>query len=54
MRGGGGALYPSGRIGSGSPHQDLGEEIAAAVILKPGLSGVPDELRQFVKQEVAP
>ena len=35
-------------------HQDLGEEIAAAVVLRPGSSVAPDELRQFVKQEVAP
>jgi len=38
----------------GIPHQDLGEEIAAAVVLKPGSSVTPDELRQFVKQQVAP
>ncbi|MCF8145943.1 MAG: long-chain fatty acid--CoA ligase [Deltaproteobacteria bacterium] len=38
----------------GVPHQDLGEEIAAAIVLKPGSKVTQDELRQFVKQEVAP
>jgi long-chain acyl-CoA synthetase len=39
---------------AGVPHQDLGEEIAAAIVLKPGSRVTADELRQFVKQEVAP
>jgi len=38
----------------GLPHQDLGEEIAAAIVLKAGARATADELRQFVKQEVAP
>jgi len=38
----------------GLPHHDLGEEIAAAVVLKPGAKVSKDELRQFVRQEVAP
>jgi long-chain acyl-CoA synthetase len=38
----------------GIPHPDLGEEIAAAIVLKPGTNADSDELRWFVKQEVAP
>jgi len=38
----------------GFPHADLGEEIAAAVVLRPGAAASPDELRQFVKERVAP
>ena len=30
-----------------------GTEVGAAVILKPGASATPDELREFVKQQVA-
>jgi long-chain acyl-CoA synthetase len=37
----------------GIPHPDLGEEVAAAVALKPGQSAEPDELREFVKARVA-
>jgi long-chain acyl-CoA synthetase len=37
----------------GIPHPDLGEEIAAAVALKPGGSATVDELRAFVKERVA-
>jgi long-chain acyl-CoA synthetase len=37
----------------GLPHPDLGEEVGAAVALKPGASATPDELRAFVKDKVA-
>jgi len=38
----------------GIPHDDLGEEIGAAVTLKPGMTATVDELRAFVKEQVAP
>ncbi len=38
----------------GIPHDDLGEEIGAAVALKPGHTATADELRAFVKERVAP
>ncbi|MGB7979898.1 MAG: long-chain fatty acid--CoA ligase [Candidatus Nanopelagicales bacterium] len=38
----------------GVPHPELGEEVAAAVTLKPGASATADELREFVKERVAP
>jgi long-chain acyl-CoA synthetase len=37
----------------GVPHPDLGEEVAAAVALKPGAQADVDELREFVKARVA-
>ena len=37
----------------GIPHESLGEEVGAAVVLKAGASAEPDELRQFVKGRVA-
>ncbi len=37
----------------GIPHPELGEEIGAAVALKPGASATEDELRAFVKERVA-
>jgi long-chain acyl-CoA synthetase len=37
----------------GIKHPDLGEEVAAAVALKPGASAEIDELRAFVKERVA-
>jgi long-chain acyl-CoA synthetase len=37
----------------GISHPDLGEEVAAAVALKPGASAQPDELREWVKARVA-
>jgi long-chain acyl-CoA synthetase len=37
----------------GIKHPDLGEEVAAAVALKPGASADPDELQAFVKERVA-
>src|SRR4051794_28232142 len=37
----------------GIAHPDLGEEVAAAVALKPGASAEIDELREFVKARVA-
>jgi long-chain acyl-CoA synthetase len=37
----------------GIPHPDLGEEVGAAVALKPGASATADELRSFAKDRVA-
>ena len=37
----------------GIPHDELGEEVAAAVALKAGADSTPGELRDFVKQRVA-
>ncbi|MDX2552283.1 MULTISPECIES: long-chain-fatty-acid--CoA ligase [Streptomyces] len=37
----------------GVPHTHLGEEIAAAVVLRPGAQADPDELREFVRDRVA-
>ncbi len=38
----------------GVPHEDFGEEIAADVVLKSGAKLTEDEIRQFVKERVAP
>ena len=38
----------------GVPHSDLGEEIAAVIALRPGGSATPEELRQYVKERLAP
>jgi long-chain acyl-CoA synthetase len=38
----------------GVPHSDLGEEVAAAVVLRQGACVTPEELKQFVKERVAP
>ena len=37
----------------GIPHESLGEEVGAAVALKPGASATPDELREFARDRVA-
>src|SRR3954454_21891689 len=37
----------------GVPHAELGEEVGAAVALKEGAEADPDELRSFVKSQVA-
>jgi long-chain acyl-CoA synthetase len=37
----------------GVPHPELGEEVAAAVRLKPGVDVAADELRDYVKANVA-
>jgi long-chain acyl-CoA synthetase len=37
----------------GMPDSSLGEEVGAAVALKPGCSATPEELRSFVKERVA-
>src|SRR5262252_5454167 len=37
----------------GIPHDSLGEEVGAAVALKPGATATPDELKEFAKQRVA-
>ncbi len=38
----------------GVPHIDLGEEVAAVVVLRKGACATPEELSQFVKERVAP
>ncbi len=38
----------------GLPHADLGEEVAAAVVLRPDAEVSEQELREFVKERVAP
>ena len=38
----------------GIPHTDLGEEVAAVVVVRPGMEVSADELRQFVRELVAP
>jgi len=38
----------------GLPHDDLGEEVGAVVVLRTGSEVTADELRQFVKAKVAP
>jgi long-chain acyl-CoA synthetase len=37
----------------GIPHDTLGEEVGAAIVVKPGTEATPAELREFVKQRVA-
>jgi long-chain acyl-CoA synthetase len=37
----------------GVPHDELGEEVAAAVSLKEGATATADEIRDFVKEQVA-
>ena len=37
----------------GIPHDELGEEVGAAVKLKPGATATPDDLRAFVRERVA-
>ncbi|GGU82303.1 hypothetical protein GCM10010211_55360 [Streptomyces albospinus] len=37
----------------GLPHPDLGEEVGAAVVLKPGAGTTAEELREYVKRQVA-
>ena len=37
----------------GIPHESLGEEVGAAVALKPGAEATPGELRLFMKERVA-
>ena len=38
----------------GRPHDDLGEEVAAYVVARPGTAADPDAIRSFVKERVAP
>jgi long-chain acyl-CoA synthetase len=37
----------------GIPHVELGEDVGAAVVLKPGATATPEELRAFAKDRVA-
>ncbi|MCW2653822.1 MAG: acyl-CoA synthetase (AMP-forming)/AMP-acid ligase [Mycobacterium sp.] len=51
------ALYEHAAVAAvaviGIPHESLGEEVGAAVVLKAGATAELDELRQFVKGRVA-
>lgn len=38
----------------GVPHPDLGEEVAALVVLRPGTNATAEEIRAFVRERVAP
>ncbi|MCK9363601.1 MAG: long-chain fatty acid--CoA ligase [Syntrophales bacterium] len=38
----------------GFPHQDLGEEVAAVIVIRQGASATPEEIKQYVKERVAP
>ena len=38
----------------GIPHEELGEEVGAAVKLKPGATATPAELRAFAREQMAP
>ena len=38
----------------GTPHPTHGEEVVAAVALRPGATAAPEELREYVKARVAP
>jgi len=38
----------------GAPHADLGEEVAAVIVPRPGASPTADEIRAYVKERVAP
>jgi long-chain acyl-CoA synthetase len=40
-------------VGIGIPHPELGEEVGAAVVLKPGAVATPEELREWAKARVA-
>src|SRR5258708_6290847 len=50
-------LYEHPAVGEaaviGLPHPQLGEEVGAAVALKPGATATPEELRDHVKTQVA-
>ncbi len=37
----------------GVPHDSLGEEVGAAIVLKQGESATPDDLRDYMKEKVA-
>ena len=37
----------------GLPHAELGEEVGAAVVLKPGSQATAEDVKQFVKARVA-
>ncbi|WP_024793997.1 class I adenylate-forming enzyme family protein [Tomitella biformata] len=37
----------------GAPHEDLGEEVAAVVVLRPGMAATEEELREFAAERIA-
>ena len=37
----------------GLPHEELGQEVGAAISLKPGMEATPDEIKAFAKERVA-
>jgi len=37
----------------GVPHPRLGEDVVAAIVLRPGVAGTPTEIRQFISRRVA-
>jgi len=38
----------------GVPHSDLGEEVAAVIVLRPGANSSADEIQKYVKDRLAP
>jgi len=38
----------------GVPDASMGEEVAAAVVLRPGVTATPEEIQEYVKGQVAP
>ncbi|RJR50154.1 MAG: long-chain fatty acid--CoA ligase [Desulfobacteraceae bacterium] len=38
----------------GIPHPDLGEEVAAAIVLREGSRATPEDIRKYMKERVAP
>ena len=38
----------------GVPHSDLGEEVAAVIVLRPGANSTADEIQKYVKDRLAP
>lgn len=38
----------------GVPHEDLGEEVAAVIVMRPGWETTEEEIRQYIKDRVAP
>lgn len=49
------SLHPAVQMSAviGVPDDKVGEEVAAAVVLKPGVEATIDEIAEFVKERVA-